>query len=114
MIVSLVIVSTWSINDGVVTVVSAFRPEIKRNATLRRAMVELLARTHCKLVGPTFAIDNARGVIHWSTFRVLERWGYAMRAIGGYVALTSFGRVAAMRCQTTTVDSPSAMEVFRT
>ncbi len=103
MTVAMVIVSTWSIVDGIVRVSSASRPALRRNAPLRRALAELSRRTHCRVSGGTRVGEP--GVVHHAAFRVLERWGYATRAIIGYVTLTPLGRAAAARCHTTTVAS---------
>lgn len=98
------VVSTWSIEHGTVRVVTAWRGELVRHAALRSALLALGQVTHCRVVGPTrvgperIGYGVSRGVVQASAFKVLERWGYATRAIAGYVALTELGRAALARC----------------
>lgn len=90
--------STWRIEDGAVVELTPPRPRPTvnvRNAALVRALAALGEVTYCKL-----GSRPSRGVVHWSAFRVLERWGLAMRSIDSYVAITEAGRAALARCQT--------------
>lgn len=106
------IYSTWRIEDGRVAVVCAdpdarhTRATKSHRESLHRALAELGRVTHCRI--GRVANDAGIGTVHWNSFRVLERWGFARRAFGEYVAITDLGRVALRACQTGRVGSSSS------